>query len=162
VGITNTPFAPTNAEEALTLEKSLNLNNPKLQLLLDNSSMKMSIKDNLYKTKHHQSQLEELLSEEMIYYYERKLRKLYDDDELHALIISLMLTLLITPNSGILEPMYCSQHPVSKFSHSFFFFFLSTYSNPSQWDVQLSAHPALSHESQVEQTHSPSDIGQDE
>ena len=73
----------------------------------------MSMKDNLYKAKQTGSRFEEILSEEMIYFYERKLRKLYDDDELHSLIISLMLTLLITPSSGVLESVYCSQHPVS-------------------------------------------------
>ena len=78
--------------------------------------MKMSMKDNLYKAKQTGSRFEEILSEEMIYFYERKLRKLYDDDELHSLIISLMLTLLITPSSGVLESVYCSQHPVSSLS----------------------------------------------
>lgn len=72
------------------------------------------MKDNLCRMKHSGNKLEEFLSEDMIYYYERKLRKLYDDDELHALVISLMITLLITPNSGVLETMYCAQHPVSK------------------------------------------------
>jgi hypothetical protein len=96
------------------LEVSLNPKNPKLQLLLDNSNLKMSIKDSMCKNKRSVNKLEEVLSEEMIYYYERKLRKLYDDDELHSLIISLMITLLITPNSGVLDPTYCSQHPVSK------------------------------------------------
>jgi hypothetical protein len=104
-----------NASEFQNIEASLNPKNPKLQLLLDNSNVKMSIKDSMCKNKHTGSKLEEYLSEEMIYYYERKLRKLYDDDELHSLIISLMLTLLITPNSGVLDPNYCSQHPVSSF-----------------------------------------------
>lgn len=111
--ITGNQSAQFNQEDALILEKSLNLNNPKLQLLLDNSSIKMSIKDNMCKSKHAGNKLEEVLNEELIYYYERKLRKLYDDDELHSLIISLMLTLLITPNAGVLETMYTSQHPVS-------------------------------------------------
>lgn len=96
----------------VNIETSLNINNPKLQLLLDNSSLKMSMKDNLCKSKHVTSSLEEFLSEEMIYFYERKLRRLYDDDELHSLIISLMLALLITPNSGVLESLYTAQHPV--------------------------------------------------
>lgn len=72
----------------------------------------MSMKDNLVRTKHVASSLEDFLSEEMIYFYERKLRRLYDDDELHSLIISLMLALLITPSSGVLESLYTSQHPV--------------------------------------------------
>jgi hypothetical protein len=98
------------------MEISLNSKNPKLQLLLDNSNVKMSIKDSMCKKKHKVSQLEDALSDEMIYFYERKLRKLYDDDELHALVISLMIALLITPNSGVLDPTYCSQHPVSSSS----------------------------------------------
>jgi hypothetical protein len=94
------------------LETSLNINNPKLQLLLDNSSLKMSMKDNLCRSKQVTGSLEEFLSEDMIYFYARKLRRLYDDDELHSLIISLMLALLITPNSGVLESLYTCQHPV--------------------------------------------------
>jgi hypothetical protein len=107
-----------NPEALSNLELSLNPKNPKLQLLLDNSNVKMSIKDSMCKNKHVGNRLEELLSEDMIYFYERKLRKLYDDDELHALIISLMITLLITPNSGVLDPVYCSQHPVSIHHHN--------------------------------------------
>lgn len=133
------------------LELSLNPKNPKLQLLLDNSNVKMSIKDSMCKSKHAGNRLEELLSEDMIYFYERKLRKLYDDDELHALIVSLMITLLITPNSGVLDPMYCSQHPVSRYMH-----------NSSRWKVQLSAHSALPLEPQIEQTHSSTNIIENE
>jgi hypothetical protein len=133
------------------LEVSLNPKNPKLQLLLDNSNVKMSIKDSLCKNKHAGNKLEEVLSEDMIYYYERKLRKLYDDDELHSLIISLMITLLITPNSGVLDPTYCSQHPVSKL-----------WLNDSRRYFQLLAHLALPLEPQVEQTLGAIDLGEDQ
>lgn len=101
------------SDYAGNMEISLNSKNPKLQLLMDNSNAKRSIKDSMCKNKHKVTRLEDALSEDMIYFYERKLRKLYDDEELHALIISLMITLLITPNSGVLDPHYCSQHPVS-------------------------------------------------
>ena len=116
-GLTHHPANPSSAggDNIVNLEKSLNVQNPKLQLLLDNSSMKMSLKDNLCKSKHvGGTSLEEILSDEMIYFYERKLRKLYDDDEMHSLIISLMMVLLITPNSGVLETLYCSQYPVTE------------------------------------------------
>lgn len=119
-------------EDCLNIETSLNLNNPKLQLLIENTSTKISKKkDKLFKGQHSEGKnLEDLLDEEMIYFYERKLRKLYDDPELHSLILSLVISLLITPNSGVLESAYCSQLPVSK-----------ARSNPSRRDAQLPPHP---------------------
>jgi hypothetical protein len=105
-------------EDCINIETSLNLNNPKLQLLIENTSTKISKKkDKLFRGHSEGKNLEELLDEEMIYFYERKLRKLYDDPELHSLILSLVISLLITPNSGVLESAYCSQLPVCKQIH---------------------------------------------
>jgi len=40
--------------------------------------------------------------------YERKLRKLYEDDELHSMIIALTISLLLKPTRGVLDELYCS------------------------------------------------------
>ena len=42
-----------------------------------------------------------------MYYTERQLKKLYEDDELHVLLVSLLMSLLLTPERGVLEEMYC-------------------------------------------------------
>lgn len=107
----NLPLGGLNISNP-NIEKSLDLNNPKLQLLLDNSSIKMSRHDAMHKKKHKRS-LDDFLDSEMLYFSERKVRKLYDDEELHSLCLTLMISLLIKPTSGILEERYCSQHPIS-------------------------------------------------
>ena len=56
--------------------------------------------------------LDEVLDSEMIYTSERKIRKLYEDDELHAMILTFMISLLIKPTSGILDERYCAQFPI--------------------------------------------------
>lgn len=56
--------------------------------------------------------IDEMLTENLFYYSERKLRKIYEDDELHVLVISLMVSLLITPKRGTLDEHYTSQYPI--------------------------------------------------
>ena len=53
--------------------------------------------------------IDELLTENIFYYSERKMRKIYEDDELHVLVLSLMICLLLTPSRGTLDEQYCSQ-----------------------------------------------------
>lgn len=57
--------------------------------------------------------MEEFLTENTFYYSERRLRKIYDDDELHVLVLSLVISLLLTPNRGVLDDLYCSQYPIN-------------------------------------------------
>lgn len=47
------------------------------------------------------------MSEDLFYYSERKLRKLYSDSELHANCLALLINLLIKPTKGSLEDIYC-------------------------------------------------------
>jgi hypothetical protein len=46
------------------------------------------------------------------YKNDRILRGIYHDDELHALIIFLIFSLILTPQRGTLDDLYCSRHPV--------------------------------------------------
>lgn len=93
--------------------KPKGLDLPLAQLLKDKPSLKMS---------HHEAitanaidpNLDAILDENVIYYSERKLRKLYDDDELHSLCVSLMLSLIIKTSSGVLEDRYCGKLPIDE------------------------------------------------
>jgi hypothetical protein len=44
--------------------------------------------------------LDELYSENIFYYSERRLRKLYHDENLHASAVALLVSLLLTPSRG--------------------------------------------------------------
>ena len=53
------------------------------------------------------------MNEEDIYYQkERSMRPIYQDEELHVLMLSLTICLLITPERGTLDELYCSQYPL--------------------------------------------------
>lgn len=52
------------------------------------------------------------MSEEVFYLKERSVRLIYQDDELHVLILSLMMCLLLKPERGTLDELYCSQFPI--------------------------------------------------
>jgi hypothetical protein len=43
---------------------------------------------------------------------ERSERPIYYDDELHVLMLSLMMCLLLKPQRGTLDELYCSQFPI--------------------------------------------------
>lgn len=43
---------------------------------------------------------DEILSENIFYYSERRLRKIYSDKELHSNILALIISLLLTPVRG--------------------------------------------------------------
>ena len=98
------------------LEHSLNASNPKMQLLLEGKrkhhSPKMNLKNLTKEFSLNNANMDETLTENLFYYSERKLRKLYEDDELHVLVISLMVTLLLSPNRGTLDEYYTSQYPI--------------------------------------------------
>lgn len=40
------------------------------------------------------------------------MRKIYADDELHAFIVSMIISLVLTPVRGTLDELYCSQFPM--------------------------------------------------
>jgi hypothetical protein len=48
-----------------------------------------------------------------IYNQERSVRGIYNDDELHALIIFLIFSLILTPQRGTLDDLYCSRYPLA-------------------------------------------------
>lgn len=52
------------------------------------------------------------LSEEVFYMLERAERPIYQDEDLHVLMLALMLCLLLKPQRGTLDELYCSQFPI--------------------------------------------------
>ena len=52
------------------------------------------------------------MTEEDFYLRERSTRPIYLDDELHVLMLSLMMCLLLKPGRGTLDDLYCSQFPI--------------------------------------------------
>ncbi|KRW99809.1 Protein kinase-like domain [Pseudocohnilembus persalinus] len=59
-----------------------------------------------------QSVEDEILNENIFYYSERRIRKIYSDKELHASVVALIISLLLTPQRGTFDDTYCSQNPV--------------------------------------------------
>ena len=49
----------------------------------------------------------------MFYMKERNVRPIYQDDELHVLMISLIMCLLLKPDRGTLDELYSSQFPIN-------------------------------------------------
>jgi hypothetical protein len=49
-----------------------------------------------------------MYDEEGYYNRERSMRPIYQDEDLHALMISLTICLLLTPERGTLDDLYCS------------------------------------------------------
>ncbi|CAK0899126.1 unnamed protein product [Prorocentrum cordatum] len=50
-----------------------------------------------------------------VFYFEgRQRRRIYEDSELHVLMLTLALVLLVTSRHGLLDPRYCDQYPTSK------------------------------------------------
>ncbi|OLQ02143.1 hypothetical protein AK812_SmicGene15084 [Symbiodinium microadriaticum] len=50
-----------------------------------------------------------------VFYFEgRQRRRIYQDVELHALILTLILTLLLSPGRGLLDPSYSDQYPTHR------------------------------------------------
>ena len=87
-----------------------------MQLLLEgkkkHNSPKMSVKNLTKELPLTSANIEEVLTENLFYYSERKLRKIYEDDELHVLVLSLIISLLLTPSRGTLDEHYTSQYPI--------------------------------------------------
>lgn len=48
------------------------------------------------------------MSEAMFYLKERTVRPIYQDEDLHVLMLSLMICLLLKPERGTLDDLYCS------------------------------------------------------
>ena len=46
------------------------------------------------------------------------MRPIYQDDELHVLMLSLMMCLLLKPARGTLDELYCSQFPIDNDSQN--------------------------------------------
>jgi len=52
------------------------------------------------------------ISKEDFYASERKSRPIYHDKELQSMMLSLVLCLLLQPNRGTLDDLYCHQYPI--------------------------------------------------
>ena len=48
-----------------------------------------------------------LQNEQKFYMKERQARPIYEDEEMHTLVISLILCLLLKPERGTLDELYC-------------------------------------------------------
>ena len=93
-----------------------------MQLALDHNRKINLDMNKLIDNREHKE--EQGFNESIFYYSERKyvhffflpislrLRKIYSDDELHANIVALLLTLLLTTDRGTLDDLYNSQHPI--------------------------------------------------
>ncbi|CAE8591727.1 unnamed protein product, partial [Polarella glacialis] len=54
-----------------------------------------------------------------VFYFEgRQQRRIYEDVELHSLILTLILSLLMTPKHGLLDSRYCDQYPIMRFQRN--------------------------------------------
>ena len=61
------------------------------------------------------------MSQKEFYQTERLNVKLYADVELHALMLKLILSLLLKPNRGTLDPKYCEQYPINNGKENYLF-----------------------------------------
>lgn len=52
------------------------------------------------------------ITRDSYYAQERQKRPLYQDKELHCMVLSLVLCLLLEPHRGKLDDLYCHQFPV--------------------------------------------------
>ena len=50
--------------------------------------------------------------EQAFYMKERSMRPIYQDEELHTGMLALIVCLLLTPERGTLDDLYCSQYPL--------------------------------------------------
>ena len=50
--------------------------------------------------------------EEAFYMKERSMRPIYQDEDLHVMMLALIVCLLLTPERGTLDDLYCSQYPL--------------------------------------------------
>eukprot|EP00929_Paragymnodinium_shiwhaense_P079029 TRINITY_DN41056_c0_g1_i1.p1 TRINITY_DN41056_c0_g1~~TRINITY_DN41056_c0_g1_i1.p1 ORF type:complete len:3335 (+),score=785.03 TRINITY_DN41056_c0_g1_i1:162-10166(+) len=53
-----------------------------------------------------------VVRENVFYFKGRQRRRIYDDVQLHALMLTLILALLVTPKKGLLDSRYCEQYPL--------------------------------------------------
>merc|ERR1719261_840214 len=52
-----------------------------------------------------------VVNQNMFYFEGRQRRRIYEDPELHSLMLTLILTLLLTPKRGLLDARYTDQYP---------------------------------------------------
>eukprot|EP00928_Gymnodinium_smaydae_P037382 TRINITY_DN2595_c0_g1_i1.p1 TRINITY_DN2595_c0_g1~~TRINITY_DN2595_c0_g1_i1.p1 ORF type:complete len:3301 (-),score=452.63 TRINITY_DN2595_c0_g1_i1:143-9151(-) len=55
-----------------------------------------------------------VIHENMYYFRYRQRRRIYDDIQLHSLVLTLILALIATPKKGLLDTRYCDQYPLQK------------------------------------------------
>lgn len=80
-------------------------------------------------------EMENILQENVFYYTERKLRKIYQDSDLHSNVIALIISLLLTPNRGTLDENYTSQHPINDGKSNILFLLHHHLNHPSNQHI---------------------------
>jgi len=55
----------------------------------------------------------DVIHQNLFYFEGRQRRWIYCDDEMHTLILALILALLVKPEKGLLDPRYCHQQPLA-------------------------------------------------
>eukprot|EP00927_Polykrikos_kofoidii_P066131 TRINITY_DN61787_c0_g1_i1.p1 TRINITY_DN61787_c0_g1~~TRINITY_DN61787_c0_g1_i1.p1 ORF type:complete len:1186 (-),score=190.20 TRINITY_DN61787_c0_g1_i1:121-3522(-) len=81
------------------------------------------------------------VQENVFYFKGRQRRRIYDDLQLHAFILTLIIALLVTPKKGLLDSRYCEQYPLHSNKRNILFL-LSLHLNHSANRAVL---PWLSH-----------------
>jgi serine/threonine protein kinase len=95
-------------KELEILEKTINQKeNTKVHLVFENL-LKRKYKLFYKKAMTREFNEEDLLNLNLFYMKERNNRLLYNDPELHVLIVSLVMCLIITPSRGTFDDLYCS------------------------------------------------------
>lgn len=100
-------------KESLVLDAKIPMqDNEKLQTSIEYPSSMLDNKILSHESERRTFNDQNEFSEEVFYLKERSVRPIYQDDELHVLMLSLMMCLLLKPERGTLDELYCSQFPI--------------------------------------------------
>lgn len=80
---------------------------------------------------------ENYADEEVYYKKERSMRPIYQDEELHSLMISLIVCLLLNPERGTLDDLYCSQYPLDNGKQNILFLLHHHLNHPKNNEASL-------------------------
>ena len=86
----------------------------------------------------------ELLSQELFYLKERSARPIYQDEELHVLMLSLTVCLLLRPERGTLDDLYCSQYPIMNGKQNILYLLHHHFNRPLLYSVRSNKEPQSS------------------
>ncbi|CAD8067421.1 unnamed protein product [Paramecium sonneborni] len=106
----------SESQRRMLLQKNINLNSSDKKQPVPKLNLPNCQQEKELQPQQQQQQLKlnicNQAKDDLFYLSERKLRKIYSDEELHANCLSLLICLLIKPIRGILDDLYCSQHPI--------------------------------------------------